>query len=73
MTDRRTPPHVHLTAEQLSPGRRTTAFELPDGVYGSVLLDWEDGRIVGLEVRDASRAAPSDLLAEADDITGARP
>lgn len=34
-----------------------------DVQYAFVVMDWKEGRIVGLEVLDASRLLPPDLLA----------
>lgn len=44
--------------------------EIVDGVAeGNVILDFDrDGRLVGIEVLDASRFLPADLLAAADSI-----
>ena len=38
----------------------------PDGVDGFVALDWEDGRIVGIEILDASSRLTQDILDEAE-------
>ncbi|WP_300018034.1 DUF2283 domain-containing protein [Pseudonocardia sp.] len=52
--------YLHLTAAELTPGRDTV------DVDGSVLLDRKDGRLVGIEVLNASALLPPDLLAEAE-------
>jgi hypothetical protein len=40
--------------EQLMPGRDSVPVVPPAGVAAMVVLDWKDGKIVGLEVLDAS-------------------
>ena len=57
--------YVSLTAEPLAPGRDSIPCETPAGVNAMVIIDWKDGRIVGLEVLDAARLLHADLLAEA--------
>ena len=56
-----------LTNEDLSPGRDSVPCDPPDGTSGFVVLDWKDGKIVGLEVLNASRLLHADLLADADE------
>lgn len=56
--------YVHLTAAPLTPGRDSVVVDAPDGA-GSVVVDWKDGRVVGLEVLGASGALHPDLLARA--------
>jgi uncharacterized protein YuzE len=60
--------YVYLTNDDLMPGRDTVPCATPDGppgMHAMVNLDWKDGRIVGLEVIDASKLLHADLLAEA--------
>ena len=57
--------YIYLTDEPLSPGRETVIPELPTGVDGEVVLDFRDGRLVGIEILGASRLLHRDLLAEA--------
>lgn len=52
--------YLYLTSIELAPGRDTV------DVDGSVLLDWKDGRIVGIEVLTASVLLHPDLLAGAE-------
>jgi len=60
--------YVYLTDEPLSDGRDTTACEFPESVGGAMVnLDWKDGRVVGLEVLDASKLLYPDLI---DTATG---
>lgn len=54
--------YVHLTADELSPGRNTLVCPTPDGVATDVLVDWKDGRVVGLEFLHASTVLHGDLL-----------
>ena len=60
--------YVYLTNGDLMPGRDSVPCEPPEGVRAMVVLDWKDGRIVGLEVLDASKLLHDDLLALADQI-----
>lgn len=60
--------YVYLTSETLRPGRDSVPSSPPEGTDGIVVLDWKEGRIVGLEVLDASRLLHSDLLGEADKL-----
>ena len=59
--------YVHLTSEDLSLGRDSVPCDPPEGISGFVVLDWKNGKIVGLEVLNASRLLHADLLAEADE------
>lgn len=47
-------------------GRDSVSCETPEGAGGVVMLDWQDGKIVGLEVLDASKRLRRDLLAQAE-------
>lgn len=58
--------YIYLTSETLRAGRDTLPCETPDGAGGVVVLDWQDGRIVGLEILEASKRLHSDLLAQAE-------
>lgn len=58
--------YVYLTGEDLLPGRDSFPCDPPEGVQAFVVLDWRDGKIVGLEVLDASKLLHADLLAEAE-------
>jgi uncharacterized protein YuzE len=58
--------YISLT-EIDGPGpRETTSAETPNGADAWIALDWNDGRLIGIEVLDASHFLPDDLLAEAD-------
>ena len=39
---------------------------MPPGTKGFVALDWKDGRLVGIEILDASTRLHQDLLEEAE-------
>ena len=43
-------------------------MQTPNGTDAWVVLDWKDGKIVGLEVLDASALLHADLLAQAERI-----
>ena len=58
--------YLFLTSEPLRVGRDSVSCETPEGSGGVVVLDWQDGKIVGLEVLDASRRLHRDLLAQAE-------
>jgi uncharacterized protein YuzE len=55
--------YVHLTDESLQPGRQSITCELPAGAEGMVVMDWKEGRFVGIEVLNASAVLPADLIA----------
>jgi hypothetical protein len=42
---------------------------MPPAVDGFIALDWKDGRLVGIEVLDASRRPHPDLLKQAERIS----
>jgi uncharacterized protein YuzE len=60
--------YVHLTEDPLTPGRNTIKADTPPGVAGFVALDWKHGRLIGLEILDASSRCHHDLLDEAEAI-----
>jgi uncharacterized protein YuzE len=55
--------YIYLTDEALPPGRDSIRCGTPDGVNATVVLDWKDGRITGVEVLEASHLLHPDLLA----------
>jgi uncharacterized protein YuzE len=58
--------YISLTDEPLMPGRDSIPCETPDDQRGAiVVMDWKNGKIVGLEVLDASSLLHADLLARA--------
>ncbi len=60
--------YIYLTGDRLTPGRTTIQAGTPSAVEGFIALDWKDGRLVGIEVLDASRRLHPDLLQEAEVI-----
>ena len=60
--------YVYLTDTVLLPGRDSVPVDPPDGVQAMVVVDWKEGRIVGLEILDASAVLHQDLLAAAERI-----
>jgi uncharacterized protein YuzE len=61
--------YIFLTGDQLDTGRDTVIAPAPDGTNATAILDWKHGRLVGIEVLDASERVHPDLLNEAEDIT----
>ena len=61
--------YIHLTGDPLTPGRTTIQASTPPGTEGFVALDWKDGRLVGIEILDASTRLPHDLLDQAETIS----
>jgi len=60
--------YIYLTDKELPPGRDSVPCDPPENVqYAFVVMDWKEGRIVGLEVLDASKLLPPDLLTLAPD------
>jgi uncharacterized protein YuzE len=58
--------YIHLTGDPLTPGRTTLQAPMPPGTDGFIALDWKDGRLVGIEILDATRHLHDDLLQAAD-------
>ena len=57
--------YIYFTDEQLMPGRDTIPCATPGGPAGAeatINMDFREGKIVGLEVLDASRWLHRDLL-----------
>ena len=61
--------YIYLTGQQLAPGRTTIPAGTPPTVDGFIALDWKDGRLVGMEILDASRRLHPDLLEQAEIIS----
>jgi uncharacterized protein YuzE len=57
--------YIYLTEEALMPGRDSVPVDPPEGMQAFVVLDWKNGKIVGLEVLDAAAPMHPDLLAAA--------
>jgi uncharacterized protein YuzE len=58
--------YIHLTGAPLTPGRTTLQAPIPPGIEGFIALDWKDGRLVGIEILDASTRLHPDLLDQAE-------
>lgn len=54
--------YIYLTASPLSAGRVTVAVPLDQERLPQVILDFKDGRLVGVEVLGARDGLPADLL-----------
>jgi uncharacterized protein YuzE len=59
---------IHLTGDPLTPGRTTVQAPTPPAITGFIAPDWKDGRLVGIEVLDASTHLHPDLLDEAETL-----
>lgn len=58
--------YISLTDATLMPGRKTLFCGAPTDLGPVwVMADWKDGRLVGLEVLDASHILQPDLLEQA--------
>ena len=68
-TGRPTPPTSTSPTSPLSASQATTRAQPPPGLEAFIALDWRGDRLVGIEVLDASRILPADLLDQAE-ITG---
>ena len=62
--------YVYLTDEPLPPGRDSIPCDPPEGMQAMVVMDWKEGRIVGLEVLDARQLLHSDFLESAEQPPG---
>ena len=58
--------YIHLTRDPLTRGRTTTQAPSPPDAEGFIALDWKDGRLVGIEILDASARLHHDLLDQAE-------
>ncbi len=50
-----------ITDKPLMLGPDSVPVDPPDGVQAMVVLDWRDGKVVGLEILDASKLLHDDL------------
>lgn len=61
--------YIFLTEEALDPGRDSIPLKGPRGMGDAqVIMDWKDGKTVGLEVLDAASLLHPDLLALAEPL-----
>jgi uncharacterized protein YuzE len=58
--------YIYLTDQPLPPGRDGVPCDPPERIQAFVVLEWKEGRIVGLEVLDARRLLHADLLDSAE-------
>jgi uncharacterized protein YuzE len=58
--------YIRLSPATPSAHRATTQAAMPDGINGFVALDWEDDRLVGIEILDASIRLSHDVLEQAE-------
>jgi uncharacterized protein YuzE len=61
--------YIYLTDDVLDTGRDTVIARTPEHGHGTTILDWKNGRLVGIEILDADQALHQDLLDQAEDIT----
>ncbi len=57
--------YIYLTGVALEPGRDTFVVETPEDSAGDVNMDWKDGKLVGIEVLNASKVLHKDILGDA--------
>lgn len=65
--------YIYLTETALDPRRDSIPLEVPSGMGAMVIMDWKDGKIVGLEVLGAAALLHPDLLALAEPPNTHRP
>jgi hypothetical protein len=52
----------------ITPGRETIPLDPPEGKQAHLFTDWKDGKIVGLEILDATDHLHRDFLDQAEII-----
>lgn len=57
--------YIYLTDVELPSGCDSVPLETPPDVQAMVVMDWQDGKIIGLEVLDATARLHPDLLQQA--------
>ena len=57
--------YLYLTDDKLPPGRTSIQAHTPQGVDAFVVLDWKDGRLVGIEILNAQSTLHQDRLDQA--------
>jgi uncharacterized protein YuzE len=60
--------YISLTDKDITDIRQNLECPTPRGAPGEVIMDWKDGRLVGVEVLGASDLLQDDLLAAAERI-----
>jgi hypothetical protein len=61
-----TRPEPPPCSQPLTPGRTTIQAPIPPGTDQFIAMDWQDGRLAGIEILDATRHLHDDLLQAAD-------
>ncbi len=61
--------YIYLTGQPLTPGRTTNQAGTTAAIDGFIALDWKDGRLVGIEILDASARLHPDFLEEAETLS----
>lgn len=57
--------YIQFTGTSLEPGRDTVAVEGPADAQGEVIIDWKNGKLIGIEVLGARAALREDILEQA--------
>lgn len=57
--------YLHLARSDSLAGRESIEVPVPNEAASSVVLDWQDSCLVGIEVRQASAALAPDVLGRA--------
>jgi uncharacterized protein YuzE len=60
--------YIYFTEEPLTPGRQSVPLDPPEGKQAFIVADWKDGKIVGLEILDATDHLHRDFLDQAEII-----
>jgi uncharacterized protein YuzE len=60
--------YVYFTGRALDPGRKSIPLDPPTGIKAFLVMDWKDGRIVGLEVLDARGFLHDAFIASAEQL-----
>ena len=60
--------YISLTNKDVTDIRQNLECPTPPGTRGDVIMDWKDGRLVGVEILGASDLLHDDLLAAAERI-----
>lgn len=60
--------YISLTNKDVTDIRQNLECPTPPGTPGDVIMDWKDGRLVGVEILGASDLLHDDLLAAAERI-----
>jgi uncharacterized protein YuzE len=61
--------YIRLSPTTPAAHHATTQAAMPDGVDGFVALDWEDDRLVGIEILDASTRLSHEILEQAEPLS----